>query len=88
MSNEFRVNRGELVTGRHRFKQVYDFLVRLKGGDILSPPFVEKRGEATCPLLWQIQLSRNSGQPQRPQKPLLTCKARRNDRRRIDPLYG
>ena len=31
MSNEFQANRGELVTGCHRFKQAYDFLVRLNG---------------------------------------------------------
>ena len=49
MSNEFQVNCGGPVTACHGFRQPYDFLVRLKGGDILSPPFVEQRGEATCP---------------------------------------
>lgn len=88
MSIETRGHGSELVTDCHGFRQPYDFLVRLKGGDILSPPLVEQRGEAICPLLWQIQLFGNSGQLQRPQKPLPTCEVRRNDRRRIDPLYG
>lgn len=39
MSNEFQANRGEPVTGCHGFQQAYDFLVRLKGGGNLPPPF-------------------------------------------------
>ena len=49
MSIETRGHGSELVTACHGFRQPYDFLVRLKGGDILSPPFVEQRGAATCP---------------------------------------
>lgn len=49
MSIETSGHGSELVTACHGFRQPYDFLVRLKGGDILSPPFVEQRGEATCP---------------------------------------
>ena len=39
----------EPVTVRHGFTQPYDFFVRLKGRDKMSLPFVEQRGEATCP---------------------------------------
>lgn len=49
MSNEPTDHSSGPVTARHGFTQPYDFLVRLKGGDKMSPPFAEQRGEATCP---------------------------------------
>ncbi len=49
MSFETRGHGSELVKACHWFRQPHGFLVRIKGRDILSLPFVEQRGEATCP---------------------------------------
>ena len=41
MNYEFNRSSSQPVTSRHRFTQTYDFLVRLKDRDILSPSFDE-----------------------------------------------
>ena len=46
---------GQPVTACHGFQQPYDLLVRLKGGDILSPPSVEQRAEATAANFATVQ---------------------------------
>lgn len=52
MSNELRDCGSEPVTVCHGFRQPYDFFVRLKGGDILSPPFAEQGGRQFASPLW------------------------------------
>ena len=41
MNNELNRASSQPVTSRHRLARQYDFLVRLKGRDILSPSFDE-----------------------------------------------